>query len=95
MTELKQCPFCGGKADFEESNTYYDKGFVYCTECGAASQWGPVNEVVSLWNARAERTCERGEEFWECTSCGVHGLRDHWNYCPNCGAKVIEGNHKN
>lgn len=36
-----------------------------------------------------ERTCERGEEFFECTNCNLHGLADWWNHCPNCGAKVV------
>lgn len=37
-----------------------------------------------------ERTCTRGDEFWECSECGLHGLHDEWRFCPNCGAKVVE-----
>lgn len=40
MTELKNCPFCGGKAEFtrtvERINGHYtDVVFVFCTECNA------------------------------------------------------------
>lgn len=60
---------------------------------------------VEAWNTRAERTCTahigdgdtRG--WWVCDSCGdlfdsLSALackkRKAPNYCPNCGAKVVE-----
>lgn len=62
-------------------------------------------DAVAAWNRRAERTCRnafRGREF-ECSECGTtwHLLSRgdalaEWghvrdpNYCPNCGAKVVD-----
>lgn len=62
-------------------------------------------EAIAAWNARAERTCRietrNGNQY--CTRCGemvgtwdiaselyVSGnMVEMWNYCPNCGARVI------
>lgn len=59
-------------------------------------------KAVEAWNTRAERTC--AYEFvpniggghlnacgLRCTSCGREQMNlDAPNYCPNCGAKVVE-----
>ena len=55
-------------------------------------------ELVAAWNRRAERTCsvERvvypdGEiEGYMCVACGYSFMPDIPNFCPNCGAKVVE-----
>ena len=94
MEDLKSCPFCGEKP----AVNYYPHLNRYDVVC--ASGWGCAvmpstfvytnkEDAIDAWNARAEHTCERGEEFWECTSCGMRGLHDSWHYCPNCGAKVV------
>ena len=62
-------------------------------------------EAIAAWNSRAERTCHiegrYGNQY--CTCCGemvgtwdstselyVSGnMVELWNYCPNCGAKVV------
>ena len=57
--------------------------------------------VLEAWNTRAERTCriepgtdeetaKRGpfESYLSCSEC--RGPIQHTNYCPNCGAKVVE-----
>lgn len=41
-----------------------------------------------------ERTCRlrsrlTGIYCYECSECG-HGVKSDWNYCPNCGAKVVD-----
>ena len=52
-------------------------------------------EAIEAWNTRHERTCKCESYFngynltHVCTGCGY--LSEHqWNYCPNCGAKVVE-----
>lgn len=93
MENLKNCPFCGSSS-IDLTEAYGRKNasvFAECLDCGATGipfAIGHDAEAVNAWNTRAELTCERGEEFWECSSCGLHGLRDDWKYCPNCGAKV-------
>ena len=58
MNILKPCPFCGGKADFEEIERYYSdiSWTVMCTQCGASIGVHSVDkiDVVEVWNRRAE-----------------------------------------
>jgi NAD-dependent SIR2 family protein deacetylase len=62
-------------------------------------------EAIAAWNSRAERTCRiegrYGNQY--CTCCGemvgtwdstselyIDGnMVELWNYCPNCGARVM------
>ena len=58
--------------------------------------------AIAAWNTRTERTCEMHRyrnalgliDEWQCSECGadVSGIADDTppNYCPNCGAKVVE-----
>lgn len=54
--------------------------------------------IIEAWNTRAERTCvvhRRGSstDNRECSECGASYRGDvlyPLNYCPNCGAKVVE-----
>ena len=58
-------------------------------------------ESVKAWNSRAERTCRNksksGTSFW-CSKCDaatsdafadVGGKLTRFNYCPNCGCKLV------
>ena len=58
MEELKPCPFCGGKADFEEIERCYSdiSWTVMCTQCGASIGVHSVDkiDVVETWNRRAD-----------------------------------------
>ena len=63
-------------------------------------------EAIAAWNSRAERTCKWELEHsgtpydkWRCSKCGYlfveprcdQGYTDlEPNYCPNCGAKVVD-----
>ena len=63
-----------------------------------------LKEAVGAWNTRAERTTELivaaddlGKDLYPCMcfQCGYTKLDDFWrknhvNYCPNCGAKVVD-----
>ena len=55
-------------------------------------------EAIEAWNTRAERTCKMvqiaptiSEGIMQCSECGVY-LNEpaDVNYCPKCGAKVVE-----
>ena len=143
MSELRQCPFCGGEASVYESNRYPSSGnritgyTVICTDMDCinyrADDWYERTEkrAIERWNTRAERTChyfpdsmqvafdENDEEIetgetdsdgcdYTCDACGftMLGGEEGWfdeapgeyggwdykarfNYCPNCGAKVV------
>lgn len=51
--------------------------------------------AANNWNTRNEPICRavkdsNGFKVWTiCSECG-HGLWEKSNYCPNCGAKVVE-----
>lgn len=61
-----------------------------------------IGRAISRWNRRAERTCrmekdDRYSEMYEgpmlrCTRCDApvpEIFTGQYNYCPNCGAKVV------
>jgi RNA polymerase subunit RPABC4/transcription elongation factor Spt4 len=71
---------------------------------GIMVQGNTEAEAIEAWNTRHERTCrmtrvmERYDAYsaeyeitWACSECGrlSHGVTKS-NYCPKCGAKVIE-----
>ena len=62
-----------------------------------------IAEAIAAWNSRAERTCRNLDKHYnimfKCSECGHWECQDFdgekilpqtWNYCPNCGAKVVE-----
>ena len=103
-TELLPCPFCGGEAvllEPDESSTFYRVG-CNCAHCiGANAVWHAQTseaEAIAAWNARAERTCELSDNGtwgypYVCSACDASFDADvnngDFNYCPNCGAKVV------
>lgn len=97
MSELLPCPFCGADSTQLYVAKTYDSVKIGCLSCSVqfllANHFGNDKEaVVSAWNTRAERMCKR---FWTgaemvCSRC-AHQLNDATaNFCPNCGAKVVE-----
>ena len=106
ITELKPCPFCGGKA----KHRVMDDGYHYvicngdCKVMPATLRYGSEVEAILVWNTRAgeeeKAVCamereDNGSEVepdWVCSHCGDVVIRS-WvcpNYCPGCGARVIE-----
>lgn len=63
-----------------------------------------IAEAIAAWNTRAERTCKvaasyspsdmnEQAEWYFAFTCGCELYWDESeppNYCPNCGAKVVE-----
>lgn len=50
MTELKPCPFCGGKAELDSVGCTL--WCVVCSKCEAASGYSDEEGAVRLWNRR-------------------------------------------
>ena len=101
--ELKPCPFCGEEHVSVSYTGYEDEGCVlYTLGCSTTNCPGHISgswryfnleRAAEAWNRRAERTCrwKHIEGTWFMSECGERYDRvipD--NYCPNCGAKVID-----
>ena len=101
MSELKPCPFCGGKA-IQVSGEYRDGGYqeytshVKCECCGSVSQritesstLPAVEEIAAeAWNTRAEQTCHFDQTDKIPTTSGMIRV---WE-CSNCGREYEELN---
>lgn len=105
MSELKPCPFCGGEAVIANlPHAAFGEWVVGCSRDNPCEIQPDVwrnskAEAIEAWNTRAERTCMPEKDYsngypiinspWHCDDCG-----EKWagvpNYCPNCGAKVVE-----
>ena len=61
-SELKPCPFCGGKAEFGVNpNTFCKTIWVYCQKCGAETKHFEIDlyscaakNAAEAWNRRAD-----------------------------------------
>lgn len=101
---LLPCPFCGGKAYMVDAEI--DGREHYIAKCGTCYSTSGVMqlsrpEAVAAWNRRAERTCRndlKDSDFgnvwpiphFKCSSCGGLFASYEFDYCPSCGAKVVD-----
>lgn len=66
--ELKECPFCGGKAEIMFSGSYTNGGYIVaqCTECGVRTKGvyyrGPVIEIPLEDTVGGEKVAKRWNE---------------------------------
>lgn len=101
MDEPKSCPFCGGEViepDFEDGDCVYwidhDKScFLKIKEVSTF-----FDIYLEAWNTRHEHTCVMQYRLcsntFVCSKCGERTCDEQkhlggLNFCPNCGAKVI------
>lgn len=108
MSELKPCPFCGGKAmiDYGFSSSLNASGgfaYVFCEQCRVSgSRHTSEKQAEKAWNTRVERTCKMKKARWDdgqctwgviCSACckkHEHSFEYSFNFCPTCGAKVVD-----
>lgn len=96
MTGLLPCPFCGGEAEMLTAESMHGGNLygVMCNCCACRTDvFDNEAEAIAAWNTRAERTCrDTGENEWHfvCSACGYEqNGYECWNYCPNCGRRVV------
>lgn len=104
-SELKPCPFCGGEAEIVQDDIFWMQKRIRCKDENCFAGYGVTfhdfDVLLTAWNQRAERTCENMEEYKGCSNfkCSECGYTNYWslevpasdiNYCPNCGARVVE-----
>lgn len=77
MSELRECPFCGGEAELMDGGTIC---FVYCDSCkttGCTFVSECASQAVAAWNTRATDTeLTRLKRQVEVLSRGLRGLRE-------------------
>ena len=67
MTELRKCPFCGGKAEVWVSDVT-DRAIVYCTVCDAQIRIRPnEQEAIEAWNKRV--SCDTCAMYYPDDGC--------------------------
>ena len=92
MQELKPCPCCGSSNGlYVLQDEKYGEWSVFCDMCKTSlhneNHCETRDDAVSAWNRRAERTCRivlmdmAGNPIYR---------KGKPNYCPHCGARVIE-----
>ena len=83
QSELKRCPFCGGKA-------HVKKDYVECTTCGVfmvQTSFGKgdgIHQVINRWNARhyppeVQQAVEISNAIQHCGKCGQAHILDGMN----------------
>lgn len=102
MEELRTCPFCGSDVKvkvFEAVPGFYSYQ-VWCKnpKCSLLARFITIepdkDETVKAWNTRYEPTCHAVSGHGIptkvfCARCD-EPLLGAANYCPNCGARVVE-----
>lgn len=102
MTELLPCPFRGGEIRIVRLHgSYGEPWYARCDRCEVSSYYYKTEaQAIEAWSDWPERTCKVvwRENGWgtrtrHCGACGADldcDTRNRQNYCPNCGARVME-----
>ena len=88
MSDLKNCPFCGGQAEMVVYSYYNDDFVVRCTKCGATVPiWRETaEEAARQWNKRFDVTDEI--KLRSCPFCGGEAVIEHNSEYDNEGYAV-------
>jgi Lar family restriction alleviation protein len=97
MSDLKPCPFCGGKAIMKVQK-HIPNGYDYTPTCQDPSCAGRLtkkwtNEAIAIeaWNQRAmgERTAKVKKGAYDLMrcECGMP-VTSNYDYCPKCRARL-------
>lgn len=102
MEELKECPFCGEKAqlvrfeDKEKGQTWFGvrcKNYD-CIANDISPEYGYEHRAVACWNRRSlplrSYWKKSAEGYKICNNCkaDVAVFSGHRSFCPNCGAMM-------
>lgn len=97
MSELKPCPFCGGKyvqvryigGEWQEPSAFVSGYRGECCSCYAiTAAYGTEAEAAAAWNTRHVETCRLPETYIDHGSIEYNGTTS-WRLCSACGAEVL------
>ena len=80
----------------EQNKKYYTKEFIHGFNTGAKTQYEADRkeaEREGRWILDFGGKFKGGAYWFRCSRCGriVPNVRNGgWNYCPNCGARMVE-----
>ena len=93
MSELRECPFCGGEAkSWHTIDDFWCSGRAGCGNDGCyvhpVARGTDEDAAIRIWNSRAERTCEPVKKFsdespWPRLVCSECGRGLHWDDIVN------------
>lgn len=86
--KLLPCPFCGGKAKYDNSNGYH---YVICDECGARNFGFYKEHAFEEWNSRVQ--CVDDESNYLGKQDSSNELLDFVKFCRNASATNIRQIH--
>lgn len=108
--KLKECPCCGGKAEFGQTNFTQTKGsvLIYCTSCDLRTNifdesldYCAKEEVAKVWNLRAQQINLKHQIDLKCPICGGKDIYCEGGImtksrivCTECGTEILIGDKK-
>ena len=108
--KLKECPYCGGKAEFGQTNFTQTKGsvLIYCTSCDLRTNifdesldYCAKEEVAKVWNLRAQQINLKHQIDLKCPICGGKDIYCEGGImtksrivCTECGTEILIGDKK-
>lgn len=88
MTELKRCPFCGGRAVIEKKRTFLGLScwHIGCLWCGFNQHFPSEQAATDAWNKRHLLDCEEAAKQSDGKCLGYAYFDDDFpvEQCLNC-----------
>lgn len=84
MSDLRECPFCGGLAGFIRKGTNRRSNQVACNDCGAFLEDGATFNYETAWNTRPKEDKLKQEN--ERLKKEIEEMKEKYKFC--CGVAL-------
>lgn len=81
MSNLKPCPFCGGKSEIRYASSFQNCPFVCCQDdfCSAGNEFADTDEqAIRAWNTRTKVSEQPDEQTLVSISYWLKRALEHW-----------------
>lgn len=108
--KLRECPCCGGEAEFGQTNFTQTKGsvLIYCTSCDLRTNifdesldYCAKEEAAKVWNLRTQQINLKHQLDPKCPICGGKDIYCEGGImtksrivCTECGTEILIGDKK-